>query len=500
MARPGSSSLSNYHIPSDPTLTTMAYSISHCATSVPAKRPALPDTEPSRLSRSMTADDPASKHLLLKNLSLPPAPASTRRRVNPDSLAIRLGPELVAELERYVKPGAVEMPSFAIRQDIQMRFNVDRRHIYDWFHSKGLRVTKEDKRATVEQKTDAMRMHRRIRRGAVPVLPKERARTNMAEDTHSVLVVPAPPVAPPVPPATISTSTIGPVTHGGQPAPPRLFTSTPVNYIIWRINSALNLPPRPPPGSSRTFRDLEIDSVCPIFDHTILNQIQRESYYNTLDRILGPADGIQEGVGSYKAHMERQIGIYYGRLLPSHSFSPDCDPNATSTIETFSPQLTSPAVNDCTTFLHGPELEYPSDESVCDVSASCDVSTDLTAYSPEDCNTWTPEVLAAMVSCVFPGLSSSSPVDDQTIMEIDPRPQPKTVSFAPDNQFHPSSTFSFSQPIGLIFNSSSSSLAGALDELPYLCVETEQETRRKSKDWARPRIGRARAYSGGGGI
>ena len=107
----------------------------------------------------MTADDPANKHLLLKNLSLPPAPASTRRRVNPDSLAIRLGPELVAELERYVKPGAVEMPSFAIRQDIQMRFNVDRRHIYDWFHSKGLRVTKEDKRATVEQKTDAMRMH-----------------------------------------------------------------------------------------------------------------------------------------------------------------------------------------------------------------------------------------------------------------------------------------------------------------------------------------------------
>ncbi|KAI0778668.1 hypothetical protein BD413DRAFT_465937 [Trametes elegans] len=50
------------------------------------------------------------------------------------------------------------MPSFAIRQQIQMRHKVDRRHIYDWFHSKGLRVTKEDKRATVEQKTDAMRM------------------------------------------------------------------------------------------------------------------------------------------------------------------------------------------------------------------------------------------------------------------------------------------------------------------------------------------------------
>ncbi|KAI0718906.1 hypothetical protein C8T65DRAFT_569913 [Cerioporus squamosus] len=51
------------------------------------------------------------------------------------------------------------MPSFAIRQEIQARYNVDRRHIYDWFHSKGLRVTKEDKRATVELKTDAMRLN-----------------------------------------------------------------------------------------------------------------------------------------------------------------------------------------------------------------------------------------------------------------------------------------------------------------------------------------------------
>ncbi|KAI0334459.1 hypothetical protein GY45DRAFT_1242809 [Cubamyces sp. BRFM 1775] len=54
------------------------------------------------------------------------------------------------------------MPSFAIRQQIQQRHKVDRRHIYDWFHSKGLRVTKEDKRATVEQKTDAMRTQVRL--------------------------------------------------------------------------------------------------------------------------------------------------------------------------------------------------------------------------------------------------------------------------------------------------------------------------------------------------
>ena len=128
-------------------------------TSVPAKRPATPDTERHRVStRTSNTDSSLSED----TSSLPAAGTSTRRRVNPDSLAVRLGPELVAELQSFVKPGACEMPSFAIRQDIQRRYNVDRRHIYDWFHSKGLRVTKEDKRATVEQKTDTMRMHVRL--------------------------------------------------------------------------------------------------------------------------------------------------------------------------------------------------------------------------------------------------------------------------------------------------------------------------------------------------
>ena len=128
-------------------------------TVVSTKRSASLDIIASRISRRNTTDSSANKSLLLDTLPSPSLNASTRRRVNPDSLAVRLGPELVAELQSYVKPGAVEMPSFAIRQDIQKRHNVDRRHIYDWFHSKGLRVTKEDKRATVEQKTDTMRMH-----------------------------------------------------------------------------------------------------------------------------------------------------------------------------------------------------------------------------------------------------------------------------------------------------------------------------------------------------
>lgn len=58
------------------------------------------------------------------------------RRVNPQKLAIRLGPELVAEMEALIIPGA-KMPNFTIRKDIQERYNVDRRHIYDYFHSRG---------------------------------------------------------------------------------------------------------------------------------------------------------------------------------------------------------------------------------------------------------------------------------------------------------------------------------------------------------------------------
>ena len=75
-----------------------------------------------------------------------PASTGTRKRVNIDSLASRLGPEVVGELEALVIPGSREMPSFTARQAIQKRYNVNRRHIYDWYHTKGLRVTKEDAR------------------------------------------------------------------------------------------------------------------------------------------------------------------------------------------------------------------------------------------------------------------------------------------------------------------------------------------------------------------
>lgn len=66
-----------------------------------------------------------------------------RRRVNPESLAARLGPELVAEMEKHIIPGSIEMPPFSVRRDIQVKFGIDRRHIYDFFHSRGLRCLNE---------------------------------------------------------------------------------------------------------------------------------------------------------------------------------------------------------------------------------------------------------------------------------------------------------------------------------------------------------------------
>ncbi|KAJ7508687.1 hypothetical protein B0H11DRAFT_1966262 [Mycena galericulata] len=66
------------------------------------------------------------------------------RRIDPDRLAVRLGPELTSEMDAFIVPGA-KMPTFQVRQELVKKYGVDRRHIYDYFHSRGLRVAKEDK-------------------------------------------------------------------------------------------------------------------------------------------------------------------------------------------------------------------------------------------------------------------------------------------------------------------------------------------------------------------
>ncbi|ESK96231.1 hypothetical protein Moror_7221 [Moniliophthora roreri MCA 2997] len=76
------------------------------------------------------------------------------RRVNPKKLGERLGPDLVREMEAYIEPGAA-MPNFAIRKELQERYQVDRRHLYDYFHSRGLRVAKEDRHSNLTRSRQA---------------------------------------------------------------------------------------------------------------------------------------------------------------------------------------------------------------------------------------------------------------------------------------------------------------------------------------------------------
>jgi len=81
--------------------------------------------------RTREIDDSQDDHLDIGDDGRPKT-----RRVNPQRLALRLGPDLVAEMEALIVPGA-KMPTFAVRKDFQERYSVDRRHIYDYFHSRG---------------------------------------------------------------------------------------------------------------------------------------------------------------------------------------------------------------------------------------------------------------------------------------------------------------------------------------------------------------------------
>ena len=46
-----------------------------------------------------------------------------------------------------------------------------------------------------------------------------------------------------------------------------------------------------------------------------LSSQERQAHYAWLDGIIGPASGIQESMGTYKAFMEHQREVYYDRLL-----------------------------------------------------------------------------------------------------------------------------------------------------------------------------------------
>jgi len=107
--------------------------------SVTTDQPAYPTANTASCDKSSCNVQPTSSNPPQHRIDLGPQ----RRRVNPESLAARLGPELVAEMEKHIIPGSIEMPPFSIRRDIQIKFGIDRRHIYDFFHSRGLRCLNE---------------------------------------------------------------------------------------------------------------------------------------------------------------------------------------------------------------------------------------------------------------------------------------------------------------------------------------------------------------------
>lgn len=126
--------------------------------------------EATRASKRLRTN--SSKAIERTEVLLPPSPEIIyeRRRVNPESLAIRLGPELVGELNALIIPGNRDMPSFAVRKELQERYNIDRRHLYDYFHSKGLRVVKEDKNGNPIRQTDQPTVVPQVNRPLLSIL------------------------------------------------------------------------------------------------------------------------------------------------------------------------------------------------------------------------------------------------------------------------------------------------------------------------------------------
>jgi hypothetical protein len=62
-----------------------------------------------------------------------------------------------------------------------------------------------------------------------------------------------------------------------------------------------------------------LSSACEILDSQPnglpLTSQERQAHYAWLDEIIGPASGVQESIGTYKAFMEHQREVYYKRLL-----------------------------------------------------------------------------------------------------------------------------------------------------------------------------------------
>ena len=325
-------------------------------------------------------------------------------------------------------------------------------------------------------------MQRRVRRCVASPLQSGRARPPTRKLDPSQCISDVPMDLP-----AVSTDFVKRVT------PPELWTSAPFNVVASKI--AASVPPRPPPRTSRTFSDPHINSVSLISESMELNQAQRQTCYDTLSRVLGPAHGIQECVGTYSAYMARQTEVYYEQLL-----SYDCPPSATvedpSSLQPDNSQTGDTSTEDTFDYF-GSAYAY-SPDSLLDLANAVLTSGDFD-------NSFASSASDSVMSLELDDILASPIIQEDAYPEpppSKPAPPPKSVSFAPVNRALLNySALLLSARKGTVAGQSSSSLAGALDELPSPPIsKTEQETARRSREWTRPRMGRARAYSAGGGM
>lgn len=270
--------------------------------------------------------------------------------------------------------------------------------------------------------------------------------------------------------------------------------SSSAGQVLQKMASKLDVPPRPPAGYTRRFRDSRIESVFPKDDVALLDQTKREACYDTLSRVLGPAAGVQECVGSYKAHMARQLEIYYEEFLPCNSI-----PLSESSIGNAS--LGTPLQSQTSTL--GLQLEtYPSVPTLGESThlwGALSTICDWASYPPVAPSSSVPVAEIWADNFATSSLDCLALEDILTIPVLEQEP-PNQVTFASYSKMLPPPTQVVSLSAPPFFGSSSSSLAGALGEVSSSFAQHEQDPRRKSKEWVRPRMGRARAYSAGGGM
>ncbi|THH29348.1 hypothetical protein EUX98_g4837 [Antrodiella citrinella] len=224
------------------------------------------------------------------------------------------------------------MPSFAERQAIQKKYNIDRRHIYDWYHTKGLRVSTKEKDAGSKGVDEGKVLRSRIPQRLIKQRPVQIELPSVSTSSSTMDICPPDSSSSsscpstPLMPLTPSTAYNLPAYESGiQP------TAFPIQYFFdepFPVDDPMSTNNcSPPPAAVEWNRRAQADpsesspvsseTVFPISYEQPLPQDQREAYYQYLATTLGPAHGVQESVGSYKAFMTQQVQTYYERLLPS---------------------------------------------------------------------------------------------------------------------------------------------------------------------------------------